>query len=180
MRAAASSPAACLSFVRSRRIFRIPLYSHQGCAGPLWCHWPKTGCRPCRDFQCRDFQCRDFFKGSRVCLLLQAHPGETATPGFQHQKQEAGGGKRKGKSFGANIREAVALGVAGVKARLSGQIDAERVGRAEAGPFPNQDNRHICPESECHFVAGSDPALLHKHSGADAPVLPAQFSKNRP
>ncbi|OIQ98234.1 hypothetical protein GALL_198280 [mine drainage metagenome] len=79
-------------------------------------------------------------------------------------------GQRAGQPLGAHIGDAVALGVGAAHTRAVGQVDAETVGRAQAGALADQHHHLAGTQQRADFVAQRHARLLGHHHGADAPA----------
>src|SRR5690606_42070560 len=66
-------------------------------------------------------------------FVLQLHAGELAAAGFAHQIQQTVRGEVVGETFGADVGDAVALGVVAAGLWRPGAVEAQAVRRAEAG-----------------------------------------------
>ncbi len=70
-------------------------------------------------------------------------------------------------AFGADVGDAIALGVAGARMRLPRQISAHAVGRRQAGPFADQNHDAFGGERGGDGVAGGDPAVTDDDERCD-------------
>src|SRR5271170_229362 len=80
------------------------------------------------------------------------------------------GGFLVGQSFGANVGDAVAVGVGAAWVRIPGDVDAEAVWGAEAGSFADQDYADFCGENFTDGIGDGYASLFHHADGRDAPL----------
>src|SRR5277367_5233662 len=80
------------------------------------------------------------------------------------------GGFLVGQSFGANVGDAVAVGVGAAWLRIPGDVDAEAVWGAEAGSFADQDYADFCGENFTDGIGDGYAGLFNNADGRDAPL----------
>src|SRR5690606_14408348 len=107
-------------------------------------------------------------------FVLQLHAGELAAAGFAHQIQQTVRGEVVGETFGADVGDAVALGVVAADLWRPGEVEAQAVRRAEAGAFAQQDHRHARLESLADLVSNNGhTALFDEADRAQRPAFAA-------
>src|SRR5690606_39011542 len=112
-------------------------------------------------------------------FVLQLHAGELAAAGFAHQIQQTVRGEVVGETFGADVGDAVALGVVAADLWRPGEVEAQAVRRAEAGAFAQQDHRHTRLESLADLVSNGHTALFDEADRAQRPAFAAAVFDDR-
>src|SRR5579864_407799 len=72
-------------------------------------------------------------------LIFEVDAAELAAETFLNEIVERAGGGGGGQAGGADVGDAVALGVGVAGARIEYEISAQAVGRAQAGAFAEED-----------------------------------------
>ena len=80
---------------------------------------------------------------------------------------------------GADIGDAVALGIRTADAGREGEIQAEAVGRRQAGPLADRHHHGAGLQSGADPVAEGDPGLACHHHRGDAPAGPREMRLER-
>lgn len=104
-------------------------------------------------------------------VLFEGYAGKTAGAGFLHEEMELVGGEGVVESFGADVGDAVALGVGAAGPGRPGEVEAEAVGRGETGPFADEEDDLCCAEALADLVAHGYPALEDDMERREAPAL---------
>jgi hypothetical protein len=80
-------------------------------------------------------------------------------------------GSRFGRdAAGANIRQAVAVGIGAFGVRVPSEIGSEAVGRREAGTFADEDEAEAGSKVKTDGIADCNPALLYQGQWGDGPA----------
>jgi len=101
--------------------------------------------------------------------LAEGDAGETQAAALGQGTGDAGGGGGVVQAFGADIGDAVALGVGAARSRGPGDVGTEGVGRAEAGTFADEDDGCVGVEGLADLVGESYAGLLGDDDGCEAP-----------
>src|SRR6185437_7312430 len=104
-------------------------------------------------------------------LVLECDAAEPPTPRLHQQIDEFPRRLSIAHAFGPDVGEAVALAVLPADGRGPGEIDAEAVGRCEAGPLADQHGNERRIERRADLIADRHAPLLHHGRRADAPLV---------
>ena len=95
-------------------------------------------------------------------VILEVHTGQAPDKGILHQIAELAHGLLYGQTRGAHVGDAVASLVGQAGRGRVGHVDAQGIGRAEAGAFAHQHDHQPRVEQGRHIVAHSHAAELHQ------------------
>ena len=84
------------------------------------------------------------------------------------------GGFGRGETAGADIGDAVAIGIGFSGDGTMGEISAETVGAAEAGTFAEQDQRDSRAEDFADFILQRDAGVPRDDERSKAPLVGAK------
>src|SRR6266566_2260389 len=86
-------------------------------------------------------------------VVLEPHAGDLPRAHGAQQMHERDRGVGVGETLGADVGDAVAVGVGRLRRRLEGEIGAHAVRRAEARPLADQHDRDVGAQRVRDFVA---------------------------
>src|SRR6266568_8617061 len=92
-------------------------------------------------------------------VVLEPHAGDLPRAHGAQKMHERDRGVGVGEALGADVGDAVAVGVGGVRRRPKREIGAHAVGRAETRPLADQHGRDVGAQRARDFIADRDAAL---------------------
>ena len=96
------------------------------------------------------------------CGIFQGDAGGLEAAGFGDVVCDAVGGFGVAQAFGADVGDAVALGVGAARARLPGEVDAEGVRRAESGALADEEHSELRVEELADVVGEGYSRILRE------------------
>jgi hypothetical protein len=91
--------------------------------------------------------------------FFEGGAGELEALGFGAEAGDAGGGRDVVEASGADVRDAVAVGVGAAWSWVPGDVGAEGVGGAEAGALTDEDEREAGVKEGADMVGDGDAGL---------------------
>ena len=98
---------------------------------------------------------------AKVVGVFEGDAGGLEALGFSDVVCDAVGGFGVAQSLGADVGDAVALGVSAAGAGLPGEVDAERVWRAEAGTLADEERGELRVEELADVVGEGDACVCN-------------------
>jgi hypothetical protein len=99
--------------------------------------------------------------------LFEGRAGELQAVGFGAVEGDAGGGGSVVEAGGADVGDAVAVGVGAAGSGIPGDVDAEGVWGAEAGALANENDGELGVEDGADVVGDGDACLGGDAKGAE-------------